>query len=369
MRIVYVLTTLAMGGTEKQVLAIAERMAARGHTVALLVLKPLEPDGCTSHLQAVHLDIRKNPLSFLAGLRGALKFLHAFRPGLIHSHNFHGNMLARLLRVFHSRAKLISTIHNVYEGRRLRMLAYRASDWLVDRTTAVSTEVAERYIRLKAVRRAKCVVLTNGIDTHEFQPDARRRATMRAQMGVSDSEFIWLTVGRITAAKDLPNLLQAFAEVTRSGSRAQLWIAGEAPTNNPAKLGTGMSDRGAGNVRCLGLRRDIPALLDAADAFVLSSAWEGMPLSLGEAMAMEKPVVATDVGGVLELLGETGILVPAKDPIALARAMLDLVQLSAEQRAAMGRSARERIRARFAIDDKANAWEALYRFVLEGECL
>ena len=252
-------------------------------------------------------------------------FLRTFQPDLIHSHNFHGNMLARLVRVFHPRVRLISTIHNVYEGGPLRMLAYRATDPLAHRTTAVSAAVAERYVRLKAVPPAKCVVLTNGIDAAEFQPDADRRASMRAQMGIT-SEFIWLTVGRITAAKGLPNLLQAFAEVSHSGIQTQLWIAGETPGGNSGKsdsTAVGMPVGAIDNVRRLGLRRDIPALLDAADGFVLSSAWEGMPLALGEAMAMEKTVVATDVGGVRELLGDAGVLAPAKDPSALARAMLE----------------------------------------------
>ena len=73
----------------------------------------------------------------------------------------------------------------------------------------------------------------------------------------------------------------------------------------------------------------MPALLDAADGFVLASAWEGMPLAVGEAMAMEKPVVATDVGGVRELVGEAGVIVPAKSPESLAQAMLALMRSDA----------------------------------------
>src|ERR1019366_8978335 len=125
-----------------------------------------------------------------------------------------------------------------------------------------------------------------------------------------------------------------------------------------AELGT--------SVRWLGLRRDMPALLDAADGFVLASAWEGMPLAVGEAMAMEKPVVATDVGGVRELVGEAGVIVPAKSPDALAESMLDLMRSTPEARGVLGRAARERIATRFSIDAKADEWEALYRAVLEN---
>ena len=366
MRIAYVLTTLAMGGTERQVLAIAGRMAARGHTVALLVLKPREPGDCVTDLNVIHLDIRKTPWTFVAGLRRGLSFLRWFQPDVIHSHNFHGNMLARLMHLVHRPAKLVSTIHNVYEGGAMRILAYRFSDPLADRTTAVSAAVAERFVALKAVPRTKLVVLTNGIDPTEFHPDPQRRAAMRAQMGVA-AEFVWISVGRITAAKDLPNLLQAFREVCRAPVQTQLWIAGEAPagsSDSKQHFGVEMPQGAIEKVRRLGLRRDIPALLDAADGFVLSSAWEGMPLALGEAMAMEKPVVATDVGGVRELVGEAGILVPSKNPATLTRAMLDVMQQSPEKRSVLGRSARQRILAKFSIDAKVALWEDLYRSIL-----
>jgi glycosyltransferase involved in cell wall biosynthesis len=107
-------------------------------------------------------------------------------------------------------------------------------------------------------------------------------------------------------------------------------------------------------------------LLDAADGFVLSSAWEGMPLAVGEAMAMEKPVVATDVGGVHELLGDCGILTPARNPDALAAAMLEVMRKPEVVRQARGYAARERIAGHFSMDAKADEWEALYISLLRA---
>lgn len=239
------------------------------------------------------------------------------------------------------------------------------SDRFADQTTAVSTVVADRYVQLKAVALDKCLVISNGIETDGFVPDPTRRAAMRAQMKVTD-EFVWLMVGRITAAKDLNNLLEAFGNVCRTYDEVQLWIAGEAPTGSGRKcdLFALASSKGAREkIRVLGLRRDVPSLLDAADAFVLASAWEGMPLALGEAMAMEMPVVATDVGGVRELVGDAGILVPAKDANALAAAMLEVVRLPGNQRDAMGSVARERIVNHFSMDAKVTEWEKLYAAV------
>ena len=108
----------------------------------------------------------------------------------------------------------------------------------------------------------------------------------------------------------------------------------------------------------------MPALLDAADAFVSGSAWEGMPLAVGEAMAMEKPVVATDVGGVRELIGDAGVVVPARDSGALADAMQATMGEGREELTARGRAARQRIVDHFSMDATANTWLALYESML-----
>ena len=366
MRIVYVLTSLGMGGAERQVLALAERMARRGHTVALLILRPPLAEQWPTTLDAVHLEMRRTPFSLLAGLARGRRFLREFRPDVAHSHSFHANFVARLLKVLVPAPMVVSTVHNVYEGGWHRMLAYRLTDVLSRRTTAVSTAAAQRFVQVKAVPQRRCVVVANGIDTAEFVPDADRRARMRERMGAS-GEFIWLTAGRIVPAKDYPNLLQAFARVLAARSDARLWVAGEAAGAEFDRVSSLAVELGLEEaIRWLGLCRDLPALLDAADGFVLGSAWEGMPLVVGEAMAMQKPVVATDVGGVRELLGEAGVIVPSKSPKELAEAMLELMGRIGEDRQALGRAARERITSHFSMDAKADEWETLYRAVLNG---
>ena len=368
MRIVTVLTSLGVGGAEKQALAVAERMTQRGHDVTLLVLMSRLPQEWPTTLPVVHLDIRKNPASVAAGFRCGRRFLREFRPDVVHSHSFHANLFARLLRIGVPRAVVVSTVHNVYEGGWMRMLAYRLTDGWSQRTVAVSEAAAERFVRLKAIPRHKSCVRPNGIDTADFAPDAARRASTRTAMGAGPG-FVWLSAGRLTPAKDFPNLLRAFQQVRKEAPDAELWIAG-APADAKTVISAdrvvhhffvmGGEKGSQEHVRWLGLRRDMPALLDAADGFVLGSAWEGMPLVLGEAMAMEKPAVATDVGGARELVGDQGMLVPAKDPEALAEAMQATMQRSREERAQLGCAARERILSPFSIDAAADWWEALY---------
>jgi glycosyltransferase involved in cell wall biosynthesis len=373
MRIVTVLTSLGMGGAEKLALAVAERMARHGHDVALLSLMPRLREQWPTTLPVTYLGVRKNPASVAAGFRRGRKFLRKFRPDLVHSHSFHANILARLLPIGLlgvPRAVVISSVHNVYEGGRMRMLGYRLTDPWSARTVAISQAAAERFVRLKAVPERKCSVRGHGIDTQVFAPDARRRALTREAKG-ADSSFVWLCAGRIAPAKDYPNLLRAFAIVEQRHSDTQLWIAGGGSEGACKELESLANDlRVREKVFFLGLQRDMPSLLDAADGFVLGSAWEGLPQVIAEAMAMEKPVVATDVGGVRELMGDpsarppgrlvAGTLVPAKDVEALAAAMVATMRRDRDERALEGEAARELIVRRFSIDAVADGWEELY---------
>jgi glycosyltransferase involved in cell wall biosynthesis len=361
MRIVYLLTSLGMGGAERLTLALAERMRERGHAVALFTLMPRLEEEWPTALPVFRLGMRKDPFSVAIALWRARRYLRDLRPDLIHSHGFHPNIVSRLLKPLVLAPAIVATIHNVYEGGRLRMFAYRVTDFLCDRVTTVSQAAADRFIALGAVSARQCVVIPNAIDLTEFMPSPERRVQMRSSLGAG-ADFIWLAAGRIMPAKDYPNLLRAFANVRASQPSTQLWIAGQGSNAALAELRSLAAELNiAGAVRWLGLQRDMPALLDAADGFVLSSAWEGMPLVLAEAMAMEKPIVATDVGGVRELLGEFGSVVAPRAPEQLAQAMHGVMLQTEDARREQGRAARQRIEQNFSIDARANDYEALYR--------
>lgn len=363
MRIAYMLTSLGIGGAERQVVSLAQHMAARGHPVALIVLRSRQREQWPTTLEPVYLGLHKSPIGIIAGLMRARRFLRAFHPDLLHSHTYPANMIARALRLLGATPVVLSTIHNVYEGGWLRMLAYRLTDGLTLHSTAVSAAAAQRYIRLKALPADKCTVLTNAIDTAGFAPISARRTQTRAQLNAGG--FIWLAAGRLSPAKDYPNLLAAFAQVHTVLPQTELWIAGEGNRTILRNLRHIIAQQGLeSSVRLLGLRHDMPALLDAADAFVLSSAWEGMPLVVAEAMAIEKPVVATDVGGVRELVGDTALLVPAENHSALAQSMLSLMQESPAARQARGRAARQRIATAFNAETRFVEWDLFYRFLL-----
>jgi glycosyltransferase involved in cell wall biosynthesis len=201
-------------------------------------------------------------------------------------------------------------------------------------------------------------VIPNGVDTGRFRPDPERRGIARAALGLG-GEFVWLAAGRLMWKKNYSLLLRAMERQ----SRAALLIAGAGPDEDALRA------TAPANARFLGARTDLPELMNAADAFVLSSDVEGLPMVLLEAGASGLPCVATRVGGVAEAMldGHTGYLVPPGDADALGAAMTRMASLTAAERAAMGHEARAYALARFDLAAVVEQWEHLYRALLVEE--
>jgi glycosyltransferase involved in cell wall biosynthesis len=179
-------------------------------------------------------------------------------------------------------------------------------------------------------------------------------------LGIED-KFVWLAVGRFEEAKDYPNMLNAFAKVVLERNDSVLLIAGQGSLMEKAKRLVDELNITT-HVYFLGVRKDIPALMNAADAYVMSSSWEGMPLVLLEASAIGLPIVTTDVGGNREIVidGKSGFLVPPKNSEALAQAMLKMMDLPEELRKSMGQAGRKYIEENYSLEHVVDIWEELY---------
>lgn len=368
--VVQIITGLAFGGAEKQVVEISTRLSRRGWKVAIISL--LDPQIYLKELQEagvslISLHIRsKSPLACAKAFLHAFFFIRKYHPTIVHAHMFHANIFTRLLRLLRPWPVLICTAHNIDErGRKgtdkFRTFLYRVTDPLCDLTTQVSRAGLERYIRIGAVPKHKARYIPNGVDIHRFAPDPKVRENMRRGLGL-ENEFVWLAVGRFEPQKDYAIMLLAFAQVIKKYRDTCLLIAGDGPLR--ASMETLAKELGIEDyVRFLGARRDIPELMNAADGFALSSMWEGMPMVLLEAHAVGLPIVATDVGGNREIVlhGKTGFLVQPKTPNALAQAMLRLMELPPDERQKMGQAGRKHVVENFSIEHVVNIWEALYR--------
>jgi len=362
-RIVYVTTGLSYGGAETQIKNLALYLKQRKWSLSVVSMLP--PQAYVDELESAgicvyNLRMRRKVPDPRAVLRLAA-IVRRERPLVVHSHMVHANLLARITRLSVKMPVLVCTAHSIIEGGRAREIAYRLTDPLTDLTTQVSEAGRLRYIQVGAVPSNKILYIPNGIDTARFQPNPNARQVVRDALGCPKEAFVWLTVGRLEPVKNHLNLLSAFQEVAAVHPHARLLIAGQgllqaAIEQRIAELGL------AAQVRLLGVRRDIPELLNAADAFVLPSLWEGMPLTLLEASATALPIVATDVGGNAEVVleGKTGYLVPPKDVGALAYAMLRIMNLPEDDRVSMGQAGRKHIVQNFDLERVVDRWEALY---------
>ena len=199
---------------------------------------------------------------------------------------FHGIMTARIVGRLMGVPAIVSSIRNERDTP-FREKAIRVTDRFTDAVTIMSSHLASRLADRRVAAPFHTFVIPNTVDIERFDKGICRSRT-RKHLGITDSQFLWLAAGRLTPAKDYPNLIRSFSTLAQRRADTQLVIAGEGPLRDDLARqinDLGLSDR----VRLLGLRDDMPDLYRASDALVLSSAWEGMPNVLLEAMASATP--------------------------------------------------------------------------------
>lgn len=332
-----------MGGQERVALDLGAAQVKRGHAVAAVSLAPLPHGVLAEEFAARGISIHSAPkgAGFDLGLIVRLaRLLREQRIDVVHTHNpqplAYGASAARL-----ARAAIVHTKHGINPDRGRRLWLRRAGGHLVDAYVAVSEATAEVARRNRECLPGRLHVIPNGVDLEAYQPDAAARAAVRAELDIPGDAWVFGTVGRVSVEKDHALLVRAAGPLL--GPRVRLVIAGDGAELANVRA---VAEAHRPWVVLTGVRHDIPRVVASFDAFALSSRMEGLPLALLEAMACGLPVVATDVGGVGEVLdhGTAGMLVPPRDEGALRRALEELARDPAAA-SALGDRARRRARA------------------------
>lgn len=368
MNILLVITGLGMGGAERLVTSLADYYAGADHRVLLVYLTG---DMVVSpRHQGV--EISYLALNSIFNFPGAYiklrRIIRNFKPDVVHSHMVHANLISRLVRLTCKFQRLVCTAHSTDEGGRLRMLSYRVTDFLADISTNVSVAAVNSFIEKGAASAGRMIPVPNGIDTSQFTFSSEARERIRKSLGISEEQKLILSVGRLEPQKDYPNFLSALALLKNIRGDFVVCIVGDGRLRSD--LESSIEALGLnGVVRLLGIRRDISEIMCAADVYVLSSACEGFGLVVAEAMACQRVVVATDCGGVGEVVGDAGILVPVRNHELLSRALQKALSLDLPSRERLSRSARQRIVQMYSFETAASRYLELYKTDSNGAAL
>lgn len=358
----FILTGLNYAGAENQVVQLCREFLNRGHQP--MIVSMIKPEAYLDELDKLGVEVRT--LGMTKGVpdpRAVFRLrriVQQFRPDIVHSHLVHANILARVTRLFISMPALICTAHNVNEGGKAREWLYRVTDPLCELTTNVSEEAVRQYVARKVVPAHKIRFVPNGITLDSFG-QAQASESLNKELDIKPGQFVWLAVGRLVPEKDYPNMLNAFKTVLAKRPDSILLIAG----TGTERVALEQYSKELGierNVKLLGIRRDIPALMNLANAYVMSSRWEGFPMVLLEASASGLPMVATDVGGNREAVqdGITGLLAPPGDCGQLSDRMLALMSYPLAELEEMGERARKYVQERFDIEVIVTQWTSIY---------
>ena len=293
-----------------------------------------------------------------------------FRPQVVHTHTY-ALRYAFPYMLFRRVPAMVHTVHNLAEreigwyGRWVHRLAFRRGVLPV----AIASEVADSIHRVYGIDDPP--LIPNGIQLETFRGPSIDREGWRNQEGFATTDVLFVFVAWLRPQKNPALLLEAFRRGPASDPRAHLLFAGTGDEQSGSLKSELERQIGAWGLRervhLLGLRSDVPELLNAADVFVLSSDYEGNPLAVMEAMAAGKPVVSTAVGGVPELVEDgCGLLVPPLDAQALSKAMSHMLE-NPSARKSMGEKSARRAVERFDLRLMTEAYEDLYKKLVAGD--
>ena len=362
--VVFLTDSLTRGGAETQLTRVATALSRRGWKVGVLSLFPMsdfEDELREAGIPHVVCEPSRSPddrplIPFKMSWR-LVRQLREWRPSVLITFSYHADVMGRVCGRLAGVPTIIGSLRTAHTKTSLRDKVYRYTEPLIDLTISNSQAGVNYMVSRRILTLRKTKVIPNAMIMADFPSPASREA-VRAGLGIPEDTFLWLAVGTLNPAKDYPGLLEAAAEVAAAEPSFRLCVAGGGVALDSMRALA--QARGVdGVVQFLGKRGDALDLMRAADAFVLSSAWEGLPNAVMEAMASGLPVVATDVGGVRELIepGRSGWIVPRRDPAALAARMLATMALDPAARERLGAEARASMTGRFDHERITDRWE------------
>lgn len=377
MRILHIISGLNTGGTELFLERLIHSLSGEEFQHTVISLTVLGPVG--ARLKAYGIDVHALEYQWRPKL-----ILDLFRlrritlnidPDVVQGWLYHGNLAAyAAIWLSGRRYPMLWNIRHSLDQWSQEKFALRGlirlGGWLARSAAGIvfnSTRSARQHERFGYPRTKACLV-PNGFDLQKYFPNEELGIQVRRRLIVGDHEILFGMVSRYHPLKDHGNFLGATRIVADSNPSARFLLVGRGITKDNASLienirAINLEEK----VMLLGEREDIPSIMNALDIYVSSSSSEAFPNAVGEAMCCEVPCVVTDAGDSGELVANTGIVVPPKEPESLARGMLQLADVGAAGRKNLGFAARQRIEKHYSNEHAAIQYADLYRSIIQQE--
>lgn len=376
-RVLQLVTRMDVGGVPEHILTLVQGLAGEGFDVTVACSHISEP--IKLKLETLGVTIRiitmrrlVHPADLLAGWQ-LYKYLRQEKFHIVHTHMSKAALLGGCVAHAAGVPVVVNTAHNLgciaLSNRVLRVLFWAYDKVLfaltMDAVIVVSETIRKQIIACRLLPERKVYCIFNGIDANPFiNTDEKKVSILKNSFGLAEIDFVIGTVARLVWFKGLQTLLAALPSVLATCQKTRLLIVGDGPLRQELE----QQSRQLGiheHVFFLGEREDVPDLLALFDVFVLPSVSEGMPITILEAMAAAKPIVATHVGGIPDTVseGQTALLVQARDPSALAEAIIRLYQ-DQNLRINMGKAARACVLSDFTGEKMIGRTVHLYNSLL-----
>jgi glycosyltransferase involved in cell wall biosynthesis len=373
MNIAHIITCLDTGGAEMMLYKILSASDRQFFSQSVISLTDEGTIG--SRIKGLGVPVyclgMKHSIPSPSSLLRLAQVVRTIRPGIIQGWMYHGNLLSLLAsKVVRQPTPVIwnirQSLYSLSYEKPLTRMVIRCGAMMSKGVARIlyNSSTGARHHGDIGYDSAKSQVIPNGFDTDTFVPSKEARAAVRKELGLDTDALLIGLIGRYHPMKDHGTFLRAAARLHERFPEVYFLLAGSKISPQNEQLQGLISEGGLSDkVRLLGERHDIPRLTAALDCAALSSFAEGFPNVVGEAMSCAVPCAVTDVGDAAWVVGSAGIVVPPRDPEALASAWGELIGMSPEKRMEMGQKGRERIIEHFSLHSVMQQYERIYEEV------
>lgn len=367
--ILHIYQNSKIGGVQQQLLSLLKAYNRERFNPIFCCLGPKEEIG--KEIEGTGIEfIPLNKLRYNRFSPGIVLELHRLMKKkqihVVRTHRYRSNLYGRLAAFLAGVPVIIASVHDNYrtDKRPKRRIMNRILSKITDKIVAVSEDVKEDIMRYDRIDPSKIEVIPNGIDVERFNPE-KNTTDIRKEFSLEEDDIVIGFIGRIVTAKGLEYLLDALPYLKGEFKSIKFLIVGEGSLVEELKE-RAKKNNIFDNILFTGKRRDIPEILASINIFVMPSIAEGFPNALLEAMAMGKPIVTTEVGGIPEIVknGFNGLLVPPRDTVSLSKAIKELIS-NDRLAAKLGQAARDLVHDNLSIKAIAQKWQSLYLSILK----